>query len=380
MNRYTLVLYEAGLRVRIPALEQTSSCDFPLWGNYYFPDFTLSSFASDDLVKRIVLEREYRRLSSFIGSRWGRDRLQLVSLSKGITEFIDLIRSDNTEIFILGTISSVVYFPYENLLPVLESMKGDQLKKISVDGVPTDFFVVGKNRLVQQLRSSASRERPQSGFGPFLFDHILHTSFDIMENIPGKVLFQNNLMQLYRTNLDILKLQRDQSVQDVLVKLDRRGEEKSLSYIAEDASVQGSYISSGVEIHGQVINSILFQGVSVMPKTRIVSSVIMNNNQIGKDVEISNTLILPYRKEVMKGNTNLSQGSIIGGNSNSTANENYPDQIHSGITVLGMDTEIPPRFKVESGCYVGGKIKSGHFKKEKKLGRGNSYISEVSTA
>lgn len=373
MSRYSLLLYELGLQLGIPYLDEIPSSTFPFWANHCFLDFQLKSLSSPELSRKLVLEGEYRRLSSQIGGRWGHEKIGVIPFSGGIREFLSVLGSEHSDSLILGTTSSVALYRFEHLLPF---MKSERLIKISVSGTPSNIYLAGKKHLTGLVKSFESTYRRDISFGRFLFNHILHTSFDSLEDIPGMILYQNNLMQLYHTNMALLEIQKDREFQIGLNDFSEPTEEKQFSYIGEEATVRRSFLAGGVEIRGSVENSVLFRGVSIQPKTKISNSVIMNNNQIGAGVEIRNSMILPYRKDVMKGVANIAHDSIIGGTSSTAVNIDFPDQIHGGITVLGTSAEIPPRFQIEPGCYVGGKLPTAQFKKTKKIRRGSSIFPD----
>ena len=342
-------------------------------------DFHLSSFTHKDLTRQVVLAGEFRRLTSMIGSRWGHENLEIVPLIGDYQELLELMENEDTELIILASTSTVMLFSFEELLPLLKRTGKSRLIKISVDGSPADIYLAHRTHLIELLKSYASTYRGSTRVVSFLFEHILHTSFDTMENIPGTILFQNNLMQLYHRNLELLNRQRDPEFSFHLQGPDPGIGEKLDSYIGENASVCRSYLGTGVEIHGQVEGSIIFHGVTIKPKTRIVNSVIMSHNQIGSQVEIRNTLILPYRKEIMKGVVNIAHGAVIGGRSSTAANEDFPDQINGGITVLGIDVEIPARYRIEPACYVAGGATGNVWKRAKMLKRGSSVLPDTRT-
>ena len=374
MSSLSVFLYETGLSLGVPTLNRVPSCDFPFWADYSVLDFHLSSFSYPDLEKHIILEGEYRRLTSLINSRWGHEDLEILPVTGDFQELVDILQDDTSDQIILVSVSTVIHFSFEELLPILRRMRKSRLIKVSVDGAPADVYLAHRTHLIELIKSHESMYRSGQSVGSFLFERVLHTSFDTMENIPGTVLFQSNLMQMYHRNIELLHLLKDPDFAGGLFGLEHGVLQKTDSYIGENASVRGSYLGTGVEIHGQVEGSVIFHGVTVKPKTRIINSVIMSHNQIGSQVEIINTLVLPYRKEVMKGVANIAHEAAIGGRSSTAVNEDYPDQIYDGITVLGVDVEIPARYRIEPACYVAGGVPGSVWKRSKILKRGSSVV------
>lgn len=64
-------------------------------------------------------------------------------------------------------------------------------------------------------------------------------------------------------------------------------------YIAPGAGVSRSIICEGCRIYGEVVNSVIFPGVTIGEGTTIKDSVIMADVEIGADVEISRTIVGP---------------------------------------------------------------------------------------
>jgi glucose-1-phosphate adenylyltransferase len=62
-------------------------------------------------------------------------------------------------------------------------------------------------------------------------------------------------------------------------------------YIAPEARLENSLVNEGCEIHGEVVNSILFTGVYVGEGSLIKDSVIMNNARIGKNTRVERAII-----------------------------------------------------------------------------------------
>jgi hypothetical protein len=98
----------------------------------------------------------------------------------------------------------------------------------------------------------------------------------------------------------------------------------------------------------------------------------MNDNQIGSHVEVSNALIFPYTKEIMKGGSNVEDNVVIGTNSSSAKNRDFPEQIHDGLTVLGSNAVVPRGTVIEKGCYLGANVPAHELRKGRILKMGRS--------
>jgi hypothetical protein len=376
MKSCTLILFETGLQLGIPDLKTVSSSTFPMWGNFYFLDFCLGNFRSEEHFRRLlILEGEHRGIQSFVHSTWKRETLEIVSLTRGIHEFIELLEADTSETIILNATSLVTVFGLEDLIRLVNLSTAISMK-VAIDGTPSDLYIMDRKALIDLLRSFQSRFSTAGSFTRFLFNEILHSSFEEIESIPGEILFQNNLMQLYKQNMSLLERQTDPVCQATLQKLSQLAGERTPSYVGESAFIKETFISSGVEIYGYVENSILFPGVLVKSRTKIINSVIMNNNQIGRNALIKNAMILPYKKEVKKGSSNIGNDTVIGGDSPTVKNTKFPNQINSGLTVIGLDVDIPRGTVIEQGCYLGTNVSKSQLRSLKHLRRGKSFFAD----
>ncbi len=374
MKSVSLYLFETGLGLNIPDLKEVSGASFPMWGNYSFLDFALANYgARRDLRRTLVLEGEHRDQTSFVRAPSRRARLEVAALTSGLDELIELLEQDPAEILILHSASSVSLFDIDDLLALARPPLAGQIK-IAVDGTPADLYAFDRHTLLGVLRDYSSRPQGDAYVSRMLFQDILHSSFDELREIPGEILYQSSLMQLYRENLRLIDRVSSPSSRSAFERLSLYSPERSASHIDERAYVKRSFIAAGVEVTGTVENSVLFPGVTVMHRTKITNSVIMSNNQIGRGASIQNALVLPFRREVKKGSYSIGNEAVIGGAPSSARNAAYGRDIYDGLTVVGMDAEIPRGMVVDPGCYVGCAIPASRLRRIKHLRRGKSLL------
>ncbi len=96
------------------------------------------------------------------------------------------------------------------------------------------------------------------------------------------------LRSLWEANMDILSGQLDLNDGN---KIYSRNQAYPPSFISEDAKVRNSVMTTGCEVYGEVVNSVLGEGVVVAAGARVVDSVIMRDSVIGKDSVISYSII-----------------------------------------------------------------------------------------
>ncbi|MEZ4708686.1 MAG: glucose-1-phosphate adenylyltransferase [Caldilineaceae bacterium] len=117
-----------------------------------------------------------------------------------------------------------------------------------------------------------------------------------------------------------------------------KSEEFPAVKLGPQAKVVGSLISNGCVIRGVVNNSVLSPGVYVSPGAVVNDSVVMNGTWIGPGALLDKVVV---DKQVVIG-----AGAIVGTGDASVPNEQMPDKLTSGISVIGKNAYIPDRAQV----------------------------------
>ena len=114
---------------------------------------------------------------------------------------------------------------------------------------------------------------------------------------------------------------------------------------AAGCKVNGSMISAGCVIEGEVINSVLSPGVKVGPGCRITDSIIMHDCVIeeGATVDLA----------IMDKRVKVGKGAVVGTWVNkSVPNSKYSDHLYTGISLVGKEAEIPPETIIGRNCII----------------------------
>jgi glucose-1-phosphate adenylyltransferase len=114
---------------------------------------------------------------------------------------------------------------------------------------------------------------------------------------------------------------------------------------AAGSKVNGSMISAGCVIEGEVINSVLSPGVKVGTGCRITDSIIMHDCVIEEGAAVD-LAIMDKRVKVGK-------GAVVGtGVNKGVPNSKYPDHLYTGISLVGKEAEIPPETIIGRNCII----------------------------
>jgi ADP-glucose pyrophosphorylase len=212
--------------------------------------------------------------------------------------------------------------------------------------VETDIYAAGRRVLLREWESYRKGHSISPRLGTALFSEFLHASFSAIKNVPGRILFQNNLTQLYKENLWLV---RRNGVADLLERL--QGSRKSSvtdkgALIDKGGHVKNSLISAGARVEGYVEDSFVFPDTVVHRGAAVVSSVVMNGNRIGGKAQLYKTLVLPYGGDL--GTSNIGEGASVGMREAGARNFDFPKQIYEGVTVIGINAEVPRGLKIGS--------------------------------
>lgn len=162
--------------------------------------------------------------------------------------------------------------------------------------------------------------------------------------------------EYWKTNMELLG---DAPVIDleawkVRTNLDHKAiRERQPTVIGPEADIRNSLIYNGSHINGKVVNSILFPGVRLARGSEVHNSILMFDTQVGEEVWLD--------KVITDGGVRIDSGCQSGVREYNPPNENYPDLLASGITLVGRDTHLPSGVTIGKNCIIYPKLPRDHF-------------------
>jgi len=126
--------------------------------------------------------------------------------------------------------------------------------------------------------------------------------------------------------------------------------------IGNSAEISNSLVYSGCQIHGTVENSILFPGVEVQAGAVVKDSILMFDTR----VEAGSHL----RKVISDVDVSVGPECRIGFGDATVPNEDYPQLLQSGITLIGRGSAIPNERQIGSNCIVQPNMAATLFRKK----------------
>lgn len=110
----------------------------------------------------------------------------------------------------------------------------------------------------------------------------------------------------------------------------------------QGGTVVGSLVDNGCIIRGEVRNSILFPGVYVDSEARVSDAIVLSGVYVGPRAVVDCAVV---DKDVFIG-----EGAIVGCGDRRTVNEDYPDLLDEGLTIVGKGTAIPEGARIGRNC------------------------------
>ena len=396
MRKTTAMLLAGGVGSRLNVLAKLRAKPaVPFGGIYRIIDFTLSNVMNSRL-DHVGILTQYKPFSLMehigTGAPWdlvGRKRGAKILPPKtgekdfdwyqgtadAIAQNLDFIYRDVPENVLVLSGDHIYYMDYRSLINFHEQADADIT--IAVREVPIEtahHFGIAiadeKNRILAWEEKPKQPNSNLASMGIYVFN----TNFLIraLENRQGPDFGKNiipdsiqinkvmayrfkgywqdvgTLQSLWDANMDILD--PDSELQLSRWKCRTNIEEEGMvgdrppSYIGTSARVKNAIIAPYCTIDGEVYHSILSPGVKVCKGAVVRDSVIMHDCVIEEGAQLDHVIT---DKEVQIGaNCRIGIGDVI------CPNQQFPDHLASGLTVIGKKCVIPPGTTIGKNCII----------------------------
>ncbi|MEZ4676143.1 MAG: glucose-1-phosphate adenylyltransferase subunit GlgD [Caldilineaceae bacterium] len=143
-----------------------------------------------------------------------------------------------------------------------------------------------------------------------------------------------------------------------------RSEERAPSKFGANTQVGGNLFSNGCQINGVVERSVLSPGVYVAEGAMVRDSVILNDTVIDTGAVVERSIV---DKGVVIG-----KGAQIGVGDDNTANSTMPEQINTGLTLIGKGAVVPENLVIGRNVVVHPDADAKAFGRRKTIASGAS--------
>ena len=154
------------------------------------------------------------------------------------------------------------------------------------------IYIFKKEALVRELIADEADKNSEGDFGKNIIPKMLAEKCRMFAyQFEGYWKDVGTVTSLWEANMDLLGDKPVFDLDDPSFKIYSRNQPLPPSYIGETGKFVNSIMTTGCEIHGTVINSVIGEGVTVMPGAVIENSIVMQGSVIGKNVKISYGMI-----------------------------------------------------------------------------------------
>lgn len=200
------------------------------------------------------------------------------------------------------------------------------------------IYIFGAHMLEKRL-SEGRPEKPRNDFGKDIIPSMLAAGDRIYAyQFSDYWVDVGTLDSYWQTSLELLQPSPKLDLYTDNWPILTRSEERPPAKCGPQAKVSGSMISNGCVIRGMVVNSVLSPGVYVSPGAVVKDSVVMNDTWIGPGAKLE--------KVVVDKGAVIGAGAVVGTGDEKIVNEQMPDRLFAGITVIGKRANIPERAQI----------------------------------
>lgn len=196
-------------------------------------------------------------------------------------------------------------------------------------------YIFKKDVLKQELIADEADETSIKDFGKNIIPKMLKAGNRMIAyQFKGYWKDVGTVTSLWEANMDLLGENPLIDLADPNSKVYSRNEPLPPSFIGENGDMLGSIMTTGCEINGKVMHSVLGEGISVGEGSVIEDSVLMKGCRVGKNVKIKYGMI---DEDVI-----IEDGAVLG--------DDKSDKMH--ITLIGRGSTVNKGEKLKSGTIV----------------------------
>ncbi len=383
MKKVALISYPSDKNDLLSLCEYASRYELYFWGRFRLLDFILSFALSIDSSEVFLFEPDHvEELEEF-------SREQTTLQTKFPPLVVKKVKPSYKFSLLLNTLvdCEADYFLIINgdnpfLIDIKEEVRKTLTEETDHHIIPVSFqeytaystqvLMIQKDLLISLLQRNFTEITSFSVFFAAIIAMLRKRNQTNETSVDGYFHPISNAVDYFHSNMDVLKYHKpmmrliDSIPIGSIIEPENKG-----GLIGKKAEVYDSIIADGCQIEGHVENSIIFPNVIMHKKTKVINSVILPNTIIGKGSTITNAIIdensyADTQKSAitsLSSKANIGENSEIGASNSEAKNQDYPNAIFQGITLVGKDCSLPKNIKVGSGCYISSESNDTKLKK-----------------
>lgn len=384
MSGFTILSYPTQSGDNLLSLtDSRSRYMLPIGGRFRVIDFTIRNSVSSHANETIIFNSHNDQLQQYldeysVGSpELNPHKITVYPFDPSDIQSVlqDLIRTE-TSYFVLynGDNPSII-----NLSAVFEKFKSSRKKallvKLRINDRPSMAYKVvicDKKTLISLVKKSLKEKNRSLHFFEMIINSLIHTGINTT-TLDAHYWPINSVAEYYTLNREIIwnreiseTLTREKIIKSK-IKSDR------FALLDEKCSVKNSFISDYCYINGKVENSIIFPGVDIEEGSVVMDSIILPFVKIGPGARIINS-ILDESTETGDSRYNAGINCRIGSEEKYIKNNDFPNTLHSSITLIGKNNHIKEGTFIGAACYVASESADSFFTDKIRLNDGESVL------
>ncbi len=134
--------------------------------------------------------------------------------------------------------------------------------------------------------------------------------------------------------------------------------------IGAEARIENSMVSDGCRIYGQVLRSMLSPGVFISSGAVVRDAIILGDTWIGPDAVVDRC--------ILDEGVRIGEGAVLGEGDDNTPNSQAPYTLNTGLTLVGMRSQIPAGIHLGRNVAVRPRTKESAFGHDKLVPSGTT--------
>lgn len=412
MTRAFAMIMAGGASESLSVLTETrAEPAVPFGGKFRLIDFPLSNCVNSDIYNVAVLT-QYRPRSLNdhigIGKPWDLDRatggVRLLQPYRGgpygdwqrgtadaVRRNLDFVHSQSEEHVLILAGDHIYLMDYRPML--YHHIQSDAELTVGVRRVnPYEthrygiVVVSNENRIVEFHEKPRRTRETLASMGIYIFrkdvlinmlqasdyvdfgTHVLPAMVErrrsvIAYTFPGYWADVGTVQAYWEANMSLLAENPALDLYDREWVVHTRSEERAPAKLGSKAQVNGNLLSNGCRVDGLVERSVLSPGVYVAEGAIVRDSVILNDSMIAAGAVVDRAII---DKEVTIG-----AGARVGDGDDNTPNRTMPEQINTGISLVGKGSFVPEGYVLGRNVVVHAHTAEDVYGKRKKISSGH---------
>jgi glucose-1-phosphate adenylyltransferase len=384
----------------------------PFGGKFRLIDFPLSNCVNSEIYNVAVLT-QYRPRSLNdhigIGTPWDLDRanggVRLLQPYRGgiygdwqegtadaVRRNLDFVESQDAEHALILAGDHIYLMDYRPMLYQHMQTGADLTVAVRrVNPYETDRYGIlstgAENRIVDFREKPKRTRETLASMGIYIFRkevmvHIMQTSNHVdfgkhvlpamlserynvfAYSFPGYWADVGTVQAYWEANMSLLAESPALDLYDPEWVVHTRSAERAPAKIGANAQVNGNLLSNGCRIDGIVERSIISPGVYVGEGAVVRDSVILNDTTIGPGAVVD--------RSIVDRDVQIGAGVHLGTGDDNTPNELMPEQINTGLTLVGKGSVIPENLTLGRNVVVHSYTSEADFSRRKKIASGKN--------